>query len=63
MPILSVLQSEPGGMDDSPVGSNKLAAELRTKADLAETLAFPMNKRDDLRIAALEKYAAERSKG
>jgi len=51
---------------ESGVGSGgKLAGELRTKADLGESLHVErtLAKRDDLRIAALENYASQKSNG
>ena len=51
---------------ESGVGSGgKLAAELRIKADLGDSHAVErtLAKRDDLRIAALEKYASQKAIG
>ncbi|KAH7623820.1 hypothetical protein NADE_008638 [Nannochloris sp. 'desiccata'] len=51
---------------ESGVGSGgKLAVELRTKADLGESLHVErtLAKRDDLRIAALENYASQKNIG
>jgi hypothetical protein len=50
---------------ESGLGSGgKLAVELKTKADLGEVhMERNLSKRDDLRIAALEKYASQKAVG
>jgi hypothetical protein len=49
---------------ESPESGVKLAVELKNKADLGEShVERTLAKRDDLRIAALENYASQKTNG